>query len=89
MEDARKAVQHETTNFAGALKWDPDTGDLYREQDYITEDFEPPTEKLDEAREELLHSKTFSLLFRVTALTVMQTRKDRMDGREEEMKHKG
>lgn len=55
IKDAGKAVQYETRTFTGALKWDRESGNMYREQDYSTEYFGPPSEKLDEAWEGLIH----------------------------------
>lgn len=57
IQEARQAVEYETRTFTGALKYDGESGNMYREQDYSTEFFGPPSEKLDEAWEELLHSK--------------------------------
>ncbi|CZT18303.1 uncharacterized protein RCC_04147 [Ramularia collo-cygni] len=57
IKDAWDAVQYETRTFTGALKWDRDSGNLHREQDYSVEYFGPPSDKLDEIWEELLHDE--------------------------------
>lgn len=63
IKDAGKAVQYEIRTFTGALKWDRESGNMYREQDYSTEYFGPPSEKLDAAWKELLRGKS-ALKFR-------------------------
>lgn len=59
IKDAWKAVQYETRTFTGSLKWDRDTGNLFREKDYSTEYFGPPGEKLDTAWEGLFYGAVF------------------------------